>query len=157
MPTVLCVSGGSLYTRLPLLKSAGYDVLTATNECASLAVGRLPSVDAVILDSRSSIPNLLALATELKCERPSLPILLVTDAGVEDAPEPSSAFDRIISRLDGPAILLAALRELMVGVTSISVPTKRSAGETRNQAKKPRERMAETRFNLRRLRERLST
>lgn len=118
MDTVLCVSSKSLPTRISLLKSSGYEVLIATNECASLAVGRLSSVDAVILDSCSSI-NLLAIARELKRERPSLPILLVTDAGVEDVPEPSSAFDRIISRLDGPAVLLGTLRELMVGVVSI--------------------------------------
>lgn len=121
MATILCINGGGQHTRLSLLKNAGYDVLTATTECASLAVGRLPSVDAVILDSRSPISNLPALATELKCERPALPIVLVTDAGVHDAPEPLMAFDHIISRLDGPVVLLATLREVIVGVISIAV------------------------------------
>lgn len=72
MATVICVGGEALHTRHPLLKSAGFDVLTATNESASLAIGRLPGVDAVVLDTNCVISDLPKLATELKCMRPHL-------------------------------------------------------------------------------------
>ena len=43
-------------------------------------MGRLPTVDAVILDSHAQIDSLPELATELKRRRPALPVVLVTDA-----------------------------------------------------------------------------
>lgn len=96
MATVLCIGGEALHTRHPLLKSAGFDVLTATNECASLAIGRLPAIHAVILDTHSAISDLSGLATELKCMRPSLPVVLVSDLGAADAPQPGIVFDRVL-------------------------------------------------------------
>ncbi|HLK32123.1 MAG TPA: hypothetical protein VKT29_03475 [Terriglobales bacterium] len=154
MATVLCVGGESLHTRQPLLRSAGFEVLTAIDESASLAVSRWANVDAVILDSHSAIPNLTHLAAELKSGNPALAVLLVTDCGAEDA-EPS-VFDRVISRLDGPTTLLLTLRELTSGVISISGTAKSSARELRSSSRKLRERLAETRRNLRNLREKLS-
>jgi hypothetical protein len=57
----------------------------------------------VVLDSRSSICDLLTVAADLKRVHPSLPVVLVTDAGVDDVPQPAAAvFDRVLSRLDGP-------------------------------------------------------
>lgn len=138
MATVLCVGGETLHTRHPLLKSAGFDVLTTTTECASLAIGRLPTVDAVILDSCSAIPDLPGFATELKCMRPSLPVILVNDVGSEDGLQPAIAFDRVLSRLDGPAALLATLRELTSNVVSISVASRRFARETRSESRRLR-------------------
>lgn len=155
MSTVLCVGGESLHTRQPLLKSAGFDVVSATNEEASLAAGRLGNVDAVILDSHSAIPDLSRLATELKRERPSLPVVLVSDAGGEDAPQLSGTFDRVISRLDGPAALLATLREVTSGVISISDATRASARETRSRSQELSQEMSEMRSRMRLIREKL--
>ena len=156
MATVLCIGGETLHTRHPVLKSAGFDVLMATTECASLAIGRLPTVDAVVLDTRSAISDLPGLATELKCMRPSLPVVLVSDLGTEDGLLPGIAFDRVLSRLDGPAALLATLRELTSNVVSISVASTRSARETRSESRRLRAKMAEMRQEMRRLREIIS-
>ena len=119
MATVLCMGGENLYTRHPLLKTAGFEVVTATSRSASLAAGRLPQVNAVILDTHSPIDNVTALATELKCIRPSLPILLVSDSGVEDGLQPGIPFDCVLSRLDGPSALLETLHELTCGIVTI--------------------------------------
>jgi DNA-binding NtrC family response regulator len=152
MATVLCVGGETLHTRLPLLKSAGFEVLTATTERASLAAGRLPQVDAVILDTHSPIDNVTALAAELKCMRPSLPILLVSDSGVEDMLEPEVAFDRVLSRLDGPSALLDTLHDLTSGIISVSQSTRIKAQESRSESKRLRAGMAEMRNKMRHLR-----
>jgi hypothetical protein len=154
MSTVLCIGGEALHTRHPLLKSAGFDVLTATNECASLAIGRLPTVDAVILDTHSAISDLPGLATELKCMRPSLPVVLVSDLGADDAPQPGIVFDRVLSRLDGHAALLAAIHEVTSNVVSISSAARYSARRTRGESQRLRDGMAE--MKMERLREILS-
>ena len=156
MATVLCIGGETLHTRHPLLKSAGFDVLIATNECASLAVGRLPTVDAVILDTRSPIADLPGLATELKCMRPSVPLVLVSDLGPDDAPQPGILFDRVLSRLDGPVALLTTLQELTSNVVSISDAARCSARETRSESRRLRDEMAKMRHKMERLREMLS-
>lgn len=156
MATVLCVGGEALHTRHPLLKGAGFDVLTATNECASLAIGRLTGVDAVILDTRSAISDLPRLATELKCMRPSLPVVLVNDLGPEDGLQSGILFDRVLSRLDGPAALLAALHELTSNVVSISSAARYSARQTRGDSQRLRDGMAEMKHSMQRLREILS-
>ena len=153
MATVLCIGGETLHTRHPVLKNAGFDVLTATTECASLAMGRLPTVDAVILDTHSPISDLPRLAAELKSIRPSLPVVLVSDLGVDDAPQPETAFDRVISRLDGPAALLETLQELIPSIVSISQATRQAARENRSESKRLRIRMAEMRNGMRRFRE----
>ena len=155
MSTVLCVGGESLHTRQRLLKNAGFQVITATTEYDSLAAGRKTNICAVILDSQSPVPNLPRLAGELKCERPLLPVLLVTDAGMEDAPEALAPFDRVISRLEGPKALLRTLGELTSGVISLSDPTKTSARETRSRSKELREKMLLMRHDMRRLRDKL--
>jgi DNA-binding NtrC family response regulator len=155
MSTVLCVGGESLHTRQPLLKSAGFEVVTATNEGTSLAAGRRTKLDAVILDSHSAISDLASLASALKCNRPSLIVVLVTDAGPEDAPQPLAAFDRVISRLDGPAALLAVLCELTSRVISTSGAAKISARETLLRSQELRRKMSALRQNMRRLREQL--
>ena len=148
MATVLCIGGETLHTRHPLLRSAGFDVLTATNECASLAVGRLTTVDAVILDTCFPISDLPGLATELKCMRPSLPVVLISDLGEDDAPQPGILFDRVLSRLDGPVALLTTLRELTSNVVSISDAAKCSARETRRESRRLRESMADMRHKI---------
>jgi DNA-binding NtrC family response regulator len=156
MSTVLCVGGESLHTRQPLLQSAGFEVVTATNEQATLAAGRLGKVDAVILDSHAAISNLARLAHELKCERPSLPVVLVTDTGAQDESQPLSAFDRVLSRLDGPAALLAILRELTSGVICITDATRGSARETRSRSRELRRQMSEMRSRIRKLQKKLT-
>ncbi len=88
--------------------------------------------------------------------RPSLPVVLVSDLGTEDGLLPGIAFDRVLSRLDGPAALLATLRELTSNVVSISVASTRSARETRSQARRLRAKLAEMRQEMRRMREMLS-
>jgi DNA-binding NarL/FixJ family response regulator len=117
MATILCAGGESLHTRGQVLNSAGFDVVTVRTEEELLAAGRLPDVAAVLLDSRSNISDLPAVATHLKRAHPRLRVVLVTDAGMEDVIEPVVGVDRIMSRLDGPAALLQTLRELTAGTT----------------------------------------
>jgi DNA-binding NarL/FixJ family response regulator len=152
MATVLCIGGETLSTRHALLKNAGFDVLTATSECVSLALGGLPTVDAVIMDSRAAVASLPEIATELKCSRPTLPVVLVTDWGGDDAPRPTVAFDRVLCRLDGPAVLLQVLRELITGAVATSRVNREWTRETRSRSRQLREGMAEMRQTMRRTR-----
>lgn len=157
MATVLCACSETLHTRHPVLKSAGFDVLTATTEDELLTTGRLAEVDAVVLDSRSSICDLPTVATNLKRVHPLLPVVLVTDAGVDDVPQPAAVFDRVLCRLEGPKALLRTLHELTAGVVSISEVTTCSAGETYARVQETREQVAKLKRQMSRLRQKLSS
>lgn len=157
MATVLCTGSDSFHTRHLLLKSAGFDVVTATTKHALLTARSLAHADAVILDSRSNIPDLPTLASELKTADPSLPVILVADAGTVDVPEPAVVFDRVISRLDGPTALLDTLRELTTDVVYTSEVTTSSARATRGHIRQLRQGMVQLRAKLRQLPDTLST
>jgi hypothetical protein len=80
-------------------------------------------------------------------------VVLVTDLGIVDAPQPTSAFDHILSRLDGPVVLLRTIDELLADVVAISKVTKESVEETVNRSRQLCEGMAEMRQSMRRTRE----
>jgi DNA-binding NtrC family response regulator len=155
MATVLCSGGESLYTRHLVLQSAGFDVVTASTRDALLTASGLADVEAVILDSRSNISDLPAVATDLKRLHPRLPVVLVNDAGSENVPQPAVVFDRVMSRLDGPAALLRTLRELTAGVVSISEATTCSAGMTYARTQQVRRSAGELKDRVSRLRQKL--
>jgi DNA-binding NtrC family response regulator len=155
MSTVLCACSESLHTRRPVLKSAGFDVVIATTKDELLTAGRSPEVNAVVLDSRSSICDLPAVAADLKRVHPSLPVLLVTDAGVADVPQPAAVFDRVLSRLEGPSALLKSLHELTTGIVSISQATSYSAGETSARVREMRQHVAQLKRKINHLRQKL--
>lgn len=157
MATVLCSGGESVHTRQLLLESAGFEVVTANSSQALLTASRLPDVGAVILDSRANIPDLAAVARNLKSADPALPVILVTDSGIEDVPEPGLVFDRVVSRLDGPAALLATLREITAGADRISNATTCSARANLSRTRQLRRGMMELRGKLHQLRCKLST
>jgi DNA-binding NtrC family response regulator len=152
MATVLCVGGENLQSRQLLLESAGFNAAIATNEEAALAFCRSTTVGAVILDSRSPVRP-IHLAGVLKRECPSIPVVLVTDSGTVDAPGLTSAFDHILSRLDGPVVLLRTINELLADVAAISKVTEESVEETISRSRQLREGMTEMRQSMRRTRE----
>jgi DNA-binding NtrC family response regulator len=155
MSTVLCACSESLHTRRPVLTSAGFDVLIASTKDELLTAGRSPQVNAVVLDSRSPICDLPAVAADLKKVHPSLPVLLVTDAGVDDVPQPAAVFDRVLSRLEGPSALLRSLHELTAGVVSISEATTYSAAETYARVREMRHHVAQLKLKMSHLRQKL--
>lgn len=127
METVLCVGGESVASRRAVLTSHGFKAVVATTERAALAMCQADTVKVAILDTRSPITALPGLAAELKLLRPEMQVLLVSDAGLQDAPEPRAQFDRVISRLDGPTVLLESVYELLLKVGST---TNAAASET---------------------------
>jgi hypothetical protein len=77
------------------------------------------TVDVVVLDAGSSVSTISPFARLLKTAKPQVPLLLITDnaADVDNEPEPA-CFDAVMSRLEGPEVLLERLRMLITTADS---------------------------------------
>jgi DNA-binding NtrC family response regulator len=137
MATVLCVGGENLYSRLLLLRSSGFRDSVATTERAALALCRSSTLHAVILDTHS-IVDPARLSRQIKNINPNLPVVLVRDSDEVYRPIFPRPFDRIISRLEGPEVLLQTINALLATTTA----TRASASQARNRARKLRAGMA---------------
>src|SRR5437667_9499046 len=131
-----------------VLHSAGFKVVIATNEVASLAVYRATTVDAVILDSRVCTSEVSQFASTLKDIQPTIPIVLITDSGTDNVQQVAASYDRILSSLDGPVVMLETLRQLISRGVVLSDATKHMAAETRTGARELRSRMKTLRDSL---------
>lgn len=148
MATILCIGSELMSGRQLVLHSAGFKVVIATNEVASLAVYRATTVDAVILDSRVCTSEVSHFASTLKNIQPVVPIVLITDSGTDNLLQGRASYDRILSRLDGPVVLLETLRQLISRGVAVSDATKQTAAETRSSAHELRSRIKTLRDSL---------
>lgn len=148
--TILCMGGQT--TRPLVLQHAGYHIAIATNERAGLAFCRSTTVQAVILDSTMTVQkDLSQVATEIKRLCPRMAVLLVNDSGTAELP--ASAFDRVMARFEGPAVLLRSLEQFMKAAAEVSDITTRSACETIRSSTELRERTRDLRQKIQRTRE----
>jgi DNA-binding response OmpR family regulator len=78
--TVLCVEDEEeqLTLRRMIFEAAGFEFLGARGGAQALELFRTRAIDAVVLDYWMSGMNGLTLATEMKRERPTLPIIMLS-------------------------------------------------------------------------------
>jgi CheY-like chemotaxis protein len=95
---ILCIDDevAALALRSLVLKSAGYDVLTAADGAAALELFRSVQVDLVITDHL--LPGLTGtqLAVEMKRLKPAIPIILFS--GLVQAPPGSEHANLVITK-----------------------------------------------------------
>jgi len=95
-----------------LLKSVGYQVLTARNGASALELFTSHSVDEVILDYQLAETTGDVVANEMKVIKPNVPILLLSGNG-ELSQEKLLAVDRFLPKGGSTAIFLATIEALL--------------------------------------------
>lgn len=112
-PLILCIDDGklSLVLRKVLLEHAGYDVITATESEQALTFISERNIDLVICDHLLHGAEGARLATQIKFLKPDLSIILFSGR-VELVDEPEDV-DVLVSKLDGPQVLLASVAKLL--------------------------------------------
>lgn len=116
--TVLCVDDdrASLECRSFLLKTLGYEVLTASSGPEALAIFDASAVDLVIVDYAMPDMDGGVLAARLKGVAPHVPVLMISG---EDC-VPSNAMnwvDQFMAKAEGPAKFLARVNDLLAGAS----------------------------------------
>lgn len=154
MPTVLSIHRGTSHTRDLVLSKNGYEVLAAEDLYRAAELFRSGTIDAVVLDAGLSLSTVAPFASVLKMARPNVPLLLVADNADEAENDPGQPyFDQVISRPDGPLVLLERLRDLIAGTQRRTASGLQAAGTTVNNTQELRQRMQELRQKLQRTRE----
>jgi CheY-like chemotaxis protein len=112
-PVILCVDDEkpALFVRSAVLKSAGYEVLTASSAGEALQVFSENKVDLVITDHLLAGATGTALAKEIRDLRPQVPIVILS--GVVDEPEGMASANLFLSKNAGPTEMLAQVARLL--------------------------------------------
>ncbi len=110
---ILCVDdeAGALLVRKAVLKSAGYEVLTALSAGDALAIMRSSDVDLVITDHLLPGVSGIEMARQIKSAKPYLPILLLS--GVIEPPDGIECVDKFLGKTEGPEKLLETVAGLL--------------------------------------------
>lgn len=113
-PLILCVDDEvvGLQVRQIVLEREGYRVLTAPDGPAALEVFKSEPIDLVVLDYFMPGMNGAEVAVEFRRLRPNIPILLLS-AFINLPSEATRVVDSVLVKGDGPAVLLAKLREML--------------------------------------------
>ncbi len=110
---ILCLDDEAvgLAIRAAVLRSAGYNVFTAS--CAEDALQILADqpIDLVISDHLLQGTTGTQVAASMKQIRPDIPILILS--GFTEAPEGMEFADFFLSKLEGPPVLLATVENLL--------------------------------------------
>ena len=128
--TILCVEDEELQLRLrkALFESAGYRVLLARSGVEALQAFESNAVDAVVLDYSLAGANGVAVATQIKQQSPSVPIVVLSGYGLRPE-QAEGVVDRWFQKADiEPEDLLSEVRELLVA---------RSEGESGQREQPP--------------------
>jgi DNA-binding response OmpR family regulator len=150
MPTVLSIDTGAHQSRELVLAKNGYQVVQARDLHHALEFFRSSTVDVVVLDAGSCVSTISPLARELKTVKPHVPLLLIADNAADADNEPdATCFDAVMSRLEGPVILLERLHRL----TATANNGMKIASTTRSSSSELRARMRHLRQQLARARE----
>ena len=142
MPTVLSIDTGAHQSRALVLAKNGYQVVPAHDLQHALEFFRSSTVDVVVLDAGSCVSTVSPFARQLKTAKPRVPLLLITDnaADAENEPEPA-CFDAVMSRLEGPAVLLERLRVLIGSTQDAANSGRQTASATIRSTSELRARM----------------
>src|SRR5260370_17840237 len=78
---ILCIDddGAGLEARKELLEIAGYEVLTAQSGEQGLGLFASHPIDAVVIDYKMPGMNGDRVATQMRCDKPHVPILMLSD------------------------------------------------------------------------------
>ncbi|HUY82676.1 MAG TPA: response regulator [Acidobacteriaceae bacterium] len=112
---ILCIDDEALglQIRKAVLERAGYRVLTAMDGPTGLGLFAHETVDAVVLDYAMPTMSGADVAIEMRRMRKSVPILLLS-AYVNLPQEVAGVVDLTILKGDGPEVLLARVREMLL-------------------------------------------
>lgn len=110
---VLCVDDeeNALMLRRLVLEKSGFEVLTANSAVEAENVLASQSVDIILSDQLMPGITGTELARTVKALYPHIPFVLVS--GVNEMPEGIELTDMFISKLEGPAILIQKITELL--------------------------------------------
>ena len=103
---------GILLTRQAILEKEGYRVLSAVDGEQALHLFAVQAVDLVLLDYLMPRMDGGAVAQEMKNHNPRVPIVLVSASPVDE--QSLACIDCFISKGDGPALLLAKIKQLLL-------------------------------------------
>jgi CheY-like chemotaxis protein len=112
--TILCIDDDlrTLTVREAVLRSEGFDVLSASKALEGITLAKQHNIDVVVLDYAMPDMNGEELARMLKQEHPKLPIILCS--GYDEVPE--SVFkvvDAFIAKGDAPEFLVKTIKSLL--------------------------------------------
>jgi CheY-like chemotaxis protein len=112
--TILCIDDEALglQIRRAVLERAGYQVLTAIDGPAGLALFREEAVDGVVLDYYMPEMDGGAVAETMRLERPDIPIMLLS-AYINLPTEVVQLVDMTLLKGEGPLELLEKLRLML--------------------------------------------
>jgi CheY-like chemotaxis protein len=117
--TILCIDDEELGLRIrrAVLERAGYQVLTAIDGPAGLALFRSELIDGVVLDYYMPDMDGGAVAENMRRERPGVPIMLLS-AYINLPPEVVQMVDTTLLKGEGPVELLEKLRLMLLSAGS---------------------------------------
>ena len=98
-------------TREQVLRSQGYEVLSAPDGEKALRLFAEHAIDLVLLDYSMPGTNGGVVARKMKEHRPLVPVIIVSGNRVPQ--EALSCAECLIAKGDGPAVLLQRIRELL--------------------------------------------
>ena len=112
-PLILSVSRDErlLHVRQMVLESAGWHVVTTTDALDALRWAGTKHFDAVVLGHSIPPPERVSLAQKIKIVGPDIPIVMVCVHG--DNAFSKEFADARVGSLDGPAVLVNAVRRLI--------------------------------------------
>ncbi|HKT70597.1 MAG TPA: hypothetical protein VJP83_14225 [Terriglobales bacterium] len=149
MPTVLSIDTGAHQSRELVLAKSGYRVVPAHDLHRALEFFRSSTVDVVVLDGGSCVSTISPFARQLKTAKPQVPVLLIADNAADADNEPESAcFDAVMSRLEGPVVLLERLHMLIATANTgrtIASATLSNSSELRARMRQLRQQLARAR------------
>jgi len=100
-----------LFTREKILQAEGYDVLSARDGEKALEIFEAYPIDLVLLDYVMPGTDGGHISQTMKAHKPLVPIILVSANFVPE--EAIICADRFMAKGDGPAFLLAEIRQIL--------------------------------------------
>ena len=119
---------GILVSRQLILESEGYEVLSAADGEEALRMFAGQPVDLVLLDYVMPGMNGGVVAQKIKNDNPRVPVIIVSASPVIEE-RSLGCVDCFISKGEGPAVLLAKIKELLMPVSTPAIRAARSTGK----------------------------
>ena len=110
--TLLCIHRDP--SQLSLLQEHGYELVTATNGSDGLRLFMSQPVDAIVLDYQLGLLDGAVVAAEIKKVKPQVPIVMLAE-DVELPHDALKSVDALVTKSDGPHLLLASVRSVLDG------------------------------------------
>jgi CheY-like chemotaxis protein len=111
--TILCIDddGAGLDARKELLEISGYEVLTAQSGEQGLGLFASYPIDAVVIDYKMPGMNGDRVATQMRCVKPNVPILMLS--GYSELPVNELSVDAFLSKDEPWSTVILTLDRLL--------------------------------------------